>query len=54
MNIYFMSFKLGTFFKLLLVKETGSELGPIDWFKKFHTLKDEETWATEKAKELWV
>ncbi|XP_039143956.1 uncharacterized protein LOC120281093 [Dioscorea cayenensis subsp. rotundata] len=36
-----------------MVKETGSELGPIDWFKKFHTKRDGESWATEKAKDLW-
>ncbi|KAH7662021.1 hypothetical protein IHE45_15G103000 [Dioscorea alata] len=25
----------------------------IDYFKKFHTKKDGESWATEKAKDLW-
>ncbi|XP_039129731.1 uncharacterized protein LOC120265819 isoform X2 [Dioscorea cayenensis subsp. rotundata] len=36
-----------------MVKETGSELGPIDCFKKFRTKKDGETWPTEKAKDLF-
>ncbi|KAM0943979.1 putative transposase, Ptta/En/Spm, plant [Dioscorea sansibarensis] len=31
----------------------GSKLGSIDCFKKFHKKKDGETWATEKAKNVW-